>query len=109
MWSHLCVASGRRPNHVVTPGIPGLTSVFVGLPGGREREAVGIRVAKAQLSALARAAANGELTLLTDYGEPRAMITSIKSAAVGQAVGISDPSEFKQRLLALPYALEVNF
>jgi len=60
-------------------------------------------------SACARAAANGEPTLLTDYGEPRAMITSIKSDAVGQAVGISDPSEFKQRLLALPYALDVNF
>jgi prevent-host-death family protein len=109
MWSHQCLASGRRPNHVVTPGIPGLTSVFVRLPGGREREAVGIREAKAQLSALARAAANGEPTLLTDYGEPRAVITSIKSDAAGQAVGISDPSEFKQRLLALPYALEVNF
>jgi antitoxin (DNA-binding transcriptional repressor) of toxin-antitoxin stability system len=72
-------------------------------------KSVGIRVAKAQLSALARAAANGEPTLLTDYGEPRAVITSIKSDAAGQAVGISDPSEFKQRLLALPYPLEVNF
>jgi prevent-host-death family protein len=82
---------------------------FVPSHGEENVKSVGIREAKAHLSALARAAANGEPTLLTDYGEPRAVITSIKSAAVGQAVGISDPSEFKQRLLALPYALEVNF
>ena len=72
-------------------------------------KSVGIREAKAHLSALARAAANGEPTVLTDHGEPRAVITSIKSDAVGHAVGISDPLEFKQHLLALPYALEVNF
>jgi prevent-host-death family protein len=72
-------------------------------------KSVGIREAKAQLSALARAAANGEPTLLTDYGEPRAVITSIKSDADGQAVGISDPSEFKQCLLAVPFALELDF
>ncbi|HKN28627.1 MAG TPA: malic enzyme-like NAD(P)-binding protein [Roseiarcus sp.] len=33
----------------------------------------GIREAKARLSALARAAANGESTLLTDYGRPLAV------------------------------------
>jgi prevent-host-death family protein len=83
---------------------------FVTPSHGEENvKSVGIREAKAHLSALARAAAKGEPTLLTDYGEPRAVITSIKSGAVGQVVGISDPSEFKQRLLALPYALEVNF
>jgi antitoxin (DNA-binding transcriptional repressor) of toxin-antitoxin stability system len=53
-------------------------------------KSVGIREAKAHLSALARAAANGEPTLLTDYGEPRAVMTSIKSDEVGRAVGISD-------------------
>jgi prevent-host-death family protein len=82
---------------------------FVPSHGEENVKSVGIREAKAHLSALARAAANDEPTLLTDYGEPRAVITSINSDAVGQAVGISDPSEFKQRLLALPYALEVNF
>jgi antitoxin (DNA-binding transcriptional repressor) of toxin-antitoxin stability system len=71
-------------------------------------KSVGIREAKAHLSALARAAANGEPTVLTDYGEPRAVITLIKSNAVGPVVGISDPAGFKQCLLALPYALEVN-
>jgi antitoxin (DNA-binding transcriptional repressor) of toxin-antitoxin stability system len=72
-------------------------------------KSVGIREAKARLSALARAAAKGEPTLLTDYGEPRAIITSIRRGAGDQAVGISDPSEFKQSVLALPYALEVDF
>jgi prevent-host-death family protein len=72
-------------------------------------KSIGIREAKARISALARAAAEGEPTLLTDYGKPIAVITSIKSDVGGQAVGISDPSEFKQSLLALPYALEVEF
>jgi antitoxin (DNA-binding transcriptional repressor) of toxin-antitoxin stability system len=72
-------------------------------------KSIGIRDAKAQLSALARAAANGEPTVLTDYGKPRAIITAIKGNEVGQAVGISDPLEFKKCLLALPHPLEVNF
>jgi antitoxin (DNA-binding transcriptional repressor) of toxin-antitoxin stability system len=36
---------------------------------------VGIRIAKARLSELARAAANGEATMLTDYGKPIAVIS----------------------------------
>jgi hypothetical protein len=89
--------------------IPGLSSVFVGLPGGRERE-VG-RYSSSQGSPFGARPSGGEWRAHPpyDYGKPRAVITSIKSDAVGQAVGISDPSEFKQRLLALPYALEVNF
>jgi antitoxin (DNA-binding transcriptional repressor) of toxin-antitoxin stability system len=35
---------------------------------------VGIREGKARLSELARAAANGDATVLTDYGKPIAMI-----------------------------------
>jgi antitoxin (DNA-binding transcriptional repressor) of toxin-antitoxin stability system len=39
---------------------------------------VGIRLAKARLSELARDAAKGEVTILTDYGKPIAMISSIE-------------------------------
>jgi len=72
-------------------------------------KSVGIREAKARLSALARAAANGEPTLITDHGEPRAMITSIKGALGCQPAGPSDLSEFRQFLLAVPHALEIDF
>ena len=44
---------------------------------------IGIRVAKARLCELARAAAKGEVTILTDYGEPIATI-----AAIEQMTGI---------------------
>ena len=40
-------------------------------------KSVGIREAKARLSELARAAANGDATVLTDYGKPIAMIAPI--------------------------------
>jgi prevent-host-death family protein len=72
-------------------------------------KSVGIREAKARLSALARAAANGEPTLLTDHGEPRAVITSIERSVSDRAAGISDLSEFRGLLLSLPYPLEVDF
>jgi prevent-host-death family protein len=68
---------------------------------------VGIRDAKARLSALARAAANGEPVLLTDYGRPLAIITSLERGGVGEAH--SDPAEFREALLALPHALELDF
>ena len=67
---------------------------------------VGIREAKARLSALARAAANGEPTLLTDYGKPIAVITSLDLGCGGPAETSSDPLQFKEALLALPYCLD---
>jgi prevent-host-death family protein len=67
----------------------------------------GIREAKARLSELARAAANGEPVLLTDYGRPLAIITSLERGGVRQAA--SDPAEFRKALLALPYGLELDF
>jgi prevent-host-death family protein len=72
-------------------------------------KSVGIREAKARLSALARAAANGEPTLLTDYGEPCAVITSVERGGADKAAGVSDVSEFRRSLLAVPRALEVDF
>jgi prevent-host-death family protein len=70
-------------------------------------KSVGIREAKTHLSALARAAAKGEPVLLTDYGQPLAMITSLEGEGSGEAA--SDPAEFTDALLALPHALELDF
>jgi prevent-host-death family protein len=66
-------------------------------------KSVGIRQAKAHLSALARAAAAGESTLITDYGKPIAVIApvvedsphgeaaqaSIESKRCGEATGFA--------------------
>ena len=67
---------------------------------------VGIREAKARLSALARAAAEGEPTLLTDYGKPLAVIAPLEVTEHGRP---SDEAEFRKALLAMPHALEVDF
>ena len=72
-------------------------------------KSVGIREAKARLSALARAAANGEATLLTDYGQPIAVIASLERGSGDKAAGVSDASEFRRSLLAVPYPLEIDF
>ena len=68
----------------------------------------GIREAKARLSALARAAAAGEATVLTDYGKPIALIVPL-DASPGQENGKSNPAQFRQALLALPHDLNVDF
>jgi antitoxin (DNA-binding transcriptional repressor) of toxin-antitoxin stability system len=61
-------------------------------------KSAGIREAKARLSELARAAAKGEATVLTDYGKPIAMISSIEQAA--KAESGSDAGEFRKALLS---------
>ena len=60
-------------------------------------KSAGIREAKARLSELARAAAKGEVTILTDYGKPIAMISSIEQAS--NAESGSDAGEFRKALL----------
>jgi antitoxin (DNA-binding transcriptional repressor) of toxin-antitoxin stability system len=67
---------------------------------------VGIRIAKARLSELARDAAKGEVTILTDYGKPIAMISSIEPT---KAESGSDAGEFRKALLSLPYDLDLGF
>ena len=47
-------------------------------------KSVGIREAKARLSELARAAAKGEVTVLTDYGTPVAMIGPLELTTVDE-------------------------
>jgi antitoxin (DNA-binding transcriptional repressor) of toxin-antitoxin stability system len=68
---------------------------------------VGIRVAKARLSELARDATKGEATILTDYGKPIAMISPIEQ--VIKAKSRSDAGEFREALLSLPYHLDLGF
>ena len=70
-------------------------------------KSVGIREAKARLSELARAAAGGEATILTDYGKPIAMISPIDQAT--KVESRSDAGEFREALLSLPYHLDLGF
>ena len=68
---------------------------------------VGIREAKARVSELARAAATGDATILTDYGKPIAMIAPIEQATVEERA--SDAGEFREALLSLPCHLDMGF
>ena len=72
-------------------------------------KSVGMSEPKAHLSELVRAAANGELIVLTDYGKPLAVITSIEGEGANRADDSADASKFRQALLALPHHLDVNF
>ena len=66
-------------------------------------KSVGIREANARLSELARAAADGEPTLLTNYGKPLAVLAPFVESQD------SDPAEFRKTLLAMPHPLDFDF
>jgi antitoxin (DNA-binding transcriptional repressor) of toxin-antitoxin stability system len=68
---------------------------------------VGIRLAKARLSELARDAAQGEVTILTDCGKPVAMISTIEQTTKVESG--SDAGEFREALLSLPCHLDLGF
>lgn len=79
---------------------------------------IGIRQAKAHLSALVRAAAAGECSLVTDNREPVAMIgpppleqPEAKSLlpAAEKARTLSDAAAFRKALLEPPYPLNLDF
>jgi antitoxin (DNA-binding transcriptional repressor) of toxin-antitoxin stability system len=87
-------------------------------------KSAGIRQAKAQLSALARAAAAGEATVLTDYGKPIAMISSLAEdpalaedpvraevpvAPIEESQPPTDAAAFRRALLSAPYELALDF
>ena len=83
-------------------------------------KSIGIRQAKARLSALARAAAAGESTLITDYGKPIAMIASLvedpaherekaASAPIEESKPPTDAAAFRQALFGAPHPLELDF
>src|ERR1700677_349583 len=81
----MCHSALNRQNSraadVVTPRKPRSSEPRVRLkpetPGAPPMKCVGIREAKAKLSELARAAAAGQPTLLTDYGKPLAVIAAM--------------------------------
>ena len=82
-------------------------------------KSLGIRQAKARLSALVRAAAEGDYTLITDNRKPVAMIgpppqdpvdaEDSSSSPTEKAKAPSDAAEFRKALLAVPFPIEVDF
>jgi antitoxin (DNA-binding transcriptional repressor) of toxin-antitoxin stability system len=83
-------------------------------------KSLGVRQAKAHLSALVRAAASGESSLVTDNGRLVAMIgpppqDPIEADDLSRAPNgeikqlLSDAAEFRQALLGLPFPLELDF
>jgi antitoxin (DNA-binding transcriptional repressor) of toxin-antitoxin stability system len=83
-------------------------------------KSLGIRQAKARLSALVRAAAEGECSLVTDNRKPVAMIgpppqdpfdaEDLSPAPTeGTKPLLSDAAEFRQALLDVPFPLELDF
>ncbi len=78
----------------------------------------GIRQAKAHLSELARAAAEGESSLITDYGKPIAMVSPLveeaahaeaSSAPIEDPKPSTDAAAFRRALFEAPHALELDF
>jgi antitoxin (DNA-binding transcriptional repressor) of toxin-antitoxin stability system len=82
-------------------------------------KSLGVRQAKAHLSALVRGAAGGECSLITDNGKLVAMIgPPPKDAAEAEdsspapneeAKAPSDAAEFRKTLLGVPFPIEVDF
>jgi antitoxin (DNA-binding transcriptional repressor) of toxin-antitoxin stability system len=79
----------------------------------------GIRQAKSHLSEIARAAAAGTCTLVTDNRKPVAMIgppptadtveADLPPAPVTPTTQLSDAAAFRTALLSAPYPLELTF
>lgn len=82
---------------------------------------VGIREAKPRFSALVRAAAEGETTLITDYGKPVAVIAplepppavsrepGVENTAAAAAPPPSAAAAFLEALLNPPFDLNFDF
>jgi antitoxin (DNA-binding transcriptional repressor) of toxin-antitoxin stability system len=80
---------------------------------------LGIRQAKAHLSALVRDAANGECSLVTDNGRLVAMIGPPPQDSVEtedssptpteETTAISIAAEFRKALFGVPFPIEVDF
>jgi prevent-host-death family protein len=100
-----CLATRPR-RKVVTPRGPGDSGPDIPY-GETQMKSVGIREGKARLSELARAAADGETTVLTDYGKPIAVISPIEQTT--KAESGSDADGFRKALLSLPYHLDFGF
>jgi antitoxin (DNA-binding transcriptional repressor) of toxin-antitoxin stability system len=82
-------------------------------------KSLGVRQAKAHLSALVRAAASGERSLVTDNGRLVAMIgpppqdpldvEDLSPAPNEETKPLSDADKFRQALLGVPFPLELDF
>jgi antitoxin (DNA-binding transcriptional repressor) of toxin-antitoxin stability system len=82
-------------------------------------KSLGVRQAKAHLSALVRAAASGECSLVTDNGRLVAMIgppppdpldaKDLSPAPNEETKPLSDAGTFRQALLGVPSPLELDF
>jgi antitoxin (DNA-binding transcriptional repressor) of toxin-antitoxin stability system len=82
-------------------------------------KSLGIRQAKARLSALVRAAASGECSLVTDNRKLVAMIgpppqdpveaEDSSLSPTEEAKAPSDAAEFRKALLGVPFPIEVDF
>ena len=82
-------------------------------------KSLGIRQAKAHLSALVRAATSGECSLVTDNGKVVAMIgpppqdpvdsEDRLSPPIEEVRPLSDAAEFRKALLGVPSPLELDF
>jgi antitoxin (DNA-binding transcriptional repressor) of toxin-antitoxin stability system len=80
---------------------------------------IGIRQAKARLSALVRDAAKGECCLVTDNREPVAMIGPpphdlvepevTSSTAIEEIGSPSDAAAFRKALFSVPFPIEFPF
>jgi antitoxin (DNA-binding transcriptional repressor) of toxin-antitoxin stability system len=80
---------------------------------------LGIRQAKAHLSALVRAAANGECSLVTDNRKPVAMIgpppqdpveaDDSSLVPIEKAKALSGAADFRKALLGVPSPMELDF
>ena len=85
------------------------THLRVANSSGSFMKSVGVREAKARFAELVRAAASSAPTLVTHHGKPVAVITSVEKGGVKHAADVSDPSKFKDALLAIPYPLKDAF
>ena len=82
-------------------------------------KSLGIRQAKAHLSALVRAATSGECSLVTDNGKRVAMIgpppqdpveaKDSSSPPIEEVESLSDAAEFRKALLGVPFPIELDF
>ena len=82
-------------------------------------KSLGIRQAKAHLSALVRAAAKGECSLITDNRKPVAMIGPPPQDPVEAEISspppteeskpLSDAAEFRKALFGVPFPIELDF
>jgi antitoxin (DNA-binding transcriptional repressor) of toxin-antitoxin stability system len=83
-----------------------------------QMQRLAIRQAKAHLSALVRAATNGECSLVTDNGRLVAMVgpppqdpieSEDSSSPTEESKPLSDGAEFRKALFGVPSPIELNF